>query len=167
MIETTRLISRPLSLPELGQYIYDLPQFEAQARLAPSGHQHSADLLWMVSTITEPALRAEPGLLPYYTIWVVVGKASRQLVADWGFKGPPSPEGAIEIGYGTHPGQQGQGYMTEVVGGILAWARQQPGIRQVRAETGLANAASQRVLERNQFRVSGAKEGFIYWSFSF
>jgi RimJ/RimL family protein N-acetyltransferase len=167
MIETPRLISRPLSLPELEMYIYDLPRFEAQAGLAPSGHAHSSDLLWMVSTITEPALRAEPGLLPYYTIWVVANKASRQLVADWGFKGPPSPEGSLEIGYGTHPGQQRQGYMTEVMSGILNWARQQPGIHQVRAETELTNVASQRVLERNQFRVSGAKEGFIYWAFTF
>jgi [ribosomal protein S5]-alanine N-acetyltransferase len=163
MIETTRLISRPLTAHELPLYVYDLPKFEAGAGLGPSHHHHSADLLWMVSAITEPALKINQTMHLYYTIWVVINKETRQLVADWGFKGPPNEAGAIEIGYGTHLGQRGKGYMTETVGGILAWARTHPPIRQVWAETEVTNVASQRVLEYNQFQAGNGHEGLLGW----
>ncbi len=166
MIETQRLVSLPLGQQELRTYINHLPDFEASHDLQPSYHQHTEDLLWMVSAITEPTFKFSQNISLYYTIWVVYNKATQQLVADWGFKGPPDAHGSIEIGYGTHPGQRGRGYMTEIVGGIVAWARQHPPIRQVRAETELTNLASQAVLRHNKFVAGAAYDGLIPWSYT-
>ena len=61
------------------------------------------------------------------------------------------------IGYGTAPGEEGRGAATAAVAGMVDWAAGEPAISAVAAETAVANRASQRVLERNGFRVIGER----------
>ena len=68
-----------------------------------------------------------------------------------GFKGPPDKRGMVEIGYSVLPEFQGEGLATEMVAGIVQWAKHQPGVRQIEAETTIDNRASVRVLEKNNF----------------
>lgn len=65
--------------------------------------------------------------------------------------------GVPMIGYGTAPGQERRGAATAAVAGVLASARANDGVRAVGAETGVDNLPSQRVLERNGFRVVGER----------
>lgn len=65
--------------------------------------------------------------------------------------------GVPMIGYGTAPGEQGRGAATAAVAGVIEWAGNDPRIRALGAETGMENPASQRVLERNGFRVVGER----------
>lgn len=65
--------------------------------------------------------------------------------------------GVPMIGYGTAPGEEGRGAATAAVAGVLAWARTDPRVHAVGAETGVDNLASQRVLERNGFSVVGER----------
>lgn len=46
--------------------------------------------------------------------------------------------------------------MTEAVRALCAWAQQQPGVRQITAETDPDNRASQRVLQKAGFHLAEA-----------
>jgi ribosomal-protein-alanine N-acetyltransferase len=73
-----------------------------------------------------------------------------------GFKGPPDERGMVEIGYSVLPEFQAQGLATEMVAGIVQWAKHLPEIRRIEAETNIDNGASIRVLEKNGFIYVGA-----------
>ena len=78
------------------------------------------------------------------------------LCGSIGFKGPPNKQGIVEIGYSVLPEFQGQGIATEMVAAIVQWAKQQPQVKRIEAETNTDNEASVRVLEKNKFTYSGA-----------
>ncbi len=78
------------------------------------------------------------------------------LCGSIGFKGPPDKRGTVEIGFSILPDFQGQGLATEMVAGIVQWAKQQPQVKRIEAETNIDNKASIRVLEKNNFVCVGA-----------
>jgi [ribosomal protein S5]-alanine N-acetyltransferase len=75
---------------------------------------------------------------------VVVGAA--------GYFGPPSPEGAVEIGFSVMPEQQGFGYAIEMAGALVEHAFADGRVNKIIAHTTPANVASRKVLERCGFR---------------
>jgi RimJ/RimL family protein N-acetyltransferase len=77
------------------------------------------------------------------------------LCGSIGFKGPPDERGMVEIGYSVLPEFQGQGLATEMIAGIVQWAKHQPRVRRIEAETNTDNKASIRVLEKNNFVCAG------------
>jgi len=77
------------------------------------------------------------------------------LCGSTGFKGPPDKRGMVEIGYSVLPEFQRRGLATEMVAGIMQWAKHQPGVKQIEAETDINNKASIRVLEKNGFICVG------------
>jgi ribosomal-protein-alanine N-acetyltransferase len=78
------------------------------------------------------------------------------LCASVGFKGPPDMRGTVEIGFSVLPDFQGQGLATEIVAGIVQWAKQQFQVKDIEAEANIDNKASIRVLEKNSFICAGA-----------
>lgn len=52
----------------------------------------------------------------------------------------------VEIGCSVLPEFQGQGLATEMVAGIVQWAKQQPQVKHIEAETNIDNKASIRFL---------------------
>jgi ribosomal-protein-alanine N-acetyltransferase len=78
------------------------------------------------------------------------------LCGSVGFKGPPDRRGMVEIGYSVLPEFEGQGLATEMVAGIVQWAKQQLQVKQIEAETNIDNKTSIRVLEKNSFICAGA-----------
>jgi len=93
------------------------------------------------------------GWLTWYA--VRIDKDYPILCGSVGFKGPPDKRGIVEIGYSVLPEFEGQGLATEMVGGIVQWAKQQPQVKHVEAETNIDNKASIRVLEKNSFICAG------------
>lgn len=79
----------------------------------------------------------------------------RVLVGNIGFKGLPSTDGCVEIGYSILPAHQNHGYASEAVRGLVAWAFSHPQVTRVVAETFPEVTASIRVLEKNGFRRAG------------
>jgi len=77
------------------------------------------------------------------------------LCGSIGFKGPPDKRGMVEIGYSVLPEFRGQGLATEMVAAIVQWAKHQPRVRRIEAETNTDNKASIRVLEKNNFVYVG------------
>jgi ribosomal-protein-alanine N-acetyltransferase len=94
------------------------------------------------------------GWLTWYA--VRIDSAHPILCGSVGFRGPPDEQGMVEIGYSVLPGFEGRGLATEAVAGIVQWAKQQPEVREIEAETNTDNEASIRVLEKNGFICAGA-----------
>jgi RimJ/RimL family protein N-acetyltransferase len=94
------------------------------------------------------------GWFGWYALAAGDGTTRAVLVASGGFKGPPQ-DGMAEIGYSVLPQFQGQGYATEMVGALIRWALEQPGVVRVVAETEWANPASVRVLCKAGFGPAG------------
>lgn len=97
---------------------------------------------------------ADPGNHLFHTFWFLV-------IRDGGagsacFKGTADANGKVEIGYGLEKAFEKQGYMTETVRALCAWAKQQPGVRHITAETEPDNRASHRVLQRAGFHPAEA-----------
>jgi RimJ/RimL family protein N-acetyltransferase len=79
----------------------------------------------------------------------------RMLVGLGGFKGPPSSDAAVEIGYAIAPAFQGQGLATDAVGQMVQRAFEDAAVRAVDAHTlGHVNPST-RVLEKSGFRKVG------------
>lgn len=83
------------------------------------------------------------------------GSAGRTLIGSAGYKGPPSPDGTVEVGYGIVREHQRQGYAFEAVRGLLAHAFAFPAVQRVIAETLPELTPSIGVLRKSDFRLIG------------
>ena len=104
---------------------------------------------------------AKPEQRIWYAIWnMQLNDGSDIIIGDYAFKGLDE-NGMIEIGYGIKEQYESKGYMTEAVTAAVEWARMQPGVKKVEAETDPDNKASQRVLQKAGFIPDGVmgKEG--------
>jgi RimJ/RimL family protein N-acetyltransferase len=90
--------------------------------------------------------------------FVVLTQASagRTLIGSAGYKGPPSPDGTVEVGYGIVRDHQRQGYASETVRGLVAHAFSNPAVHRVIAETLPELTPSIGVLRKCNFRFLGA-----------
>jgi [ribosomal protein S5]-alanine N-acetyltransferase len=79
----------------------------------------------------------------------------RTLVGSAGYKGPPSPAGTVEVGYGIVSEYQRQGYAAEAVWGLLAHAFAVPAVHRVIGETLPQLTASIGVLRKCGFQLVG------------
>lgn len=115
-------------------------------------------------------------LLPFYAdqlaadpawfgwgVWLIIHAASRTLIGDIGFKGPPDASGTVEIGYSVLPAFQRQGYATEAARGLVSWACAQSQISRVIAECLADNQPSMRVLERLGMRRLPSEGEMLKW----
>lgn len=57
--------------------------------------------------------------------------------------------------------------MTEAVGGMINWAKQQPKVKAITASTEKTNAASYTVLEKNNFEKTGKSDELFHWKIVF
>jgi [ribosomal protein S5]-alanine N-acetyltransferase len=99
----------------------------------------------------------------FSTLWTAIDKREQRMIGDLCFVGEPNTAGEVEIGYGTYPEFQGRGYMTEMVSGMVEWARTQPGVEAIIASTEKSNAASYKVLLKNGFIKCGETETMLHW----
>ncbi len=99
--------------------------------------------------------RLHPDERIWHAAWFMeLNDGTGAIVGNLSFKGI-SEEGTVEVGYGTNPEFEGQGYMTEAVAAVAEWAEAQPGVRTVEAEAEDGNIASVRVLEKCGFIRTG------------
>jgi len=99
----------------------------------------------------------------YSTLWTAISKAESKMIGDLCIVGEPNTEGEIEIGYGTYEEFQGMGYMTEMVAGMITWAKTQASVKSIIASTAKDNVASLKVLQKNNFIEVLETETTINW----
>ena len=163
-LRTDRLDLIPLSTVQLRQYL-EQPAFLEQ------------DLGFPISQaiITERVQRAirmklarmahvEEARLAWYTYWLLIIRGTPAFGAGLiGFKGFPDQNGEAEIGYGMDPDYQRQGYTTEAVRRMIAWAFEEAACLAVVArDTKKSNDASLRILAKVGMKVYKETED-AYW----
>ena len=92
---------------------------------------------------------------PWIHGFTLVHRASGGVIGRCGFKGPPGPDGVVEIAYGVDPEHQGNGYATEAAAALTTYAFSNGPVRVVRAHTAPEPNASTRVLTKCGFHRVG------------
>lgn len=96
-------------------------------------------------------------------VWLARRLEDKKTIGDLGFKGKPTLEGVVEIGYGMSPEVHNKGYATEAVTALIKWAFLQDLVSKITAECHVANGASIRVLEKVGMKRGAERDGMIYW----
>jgi ribosomal-protein-alanine N-acetyltransferase len=167
MVETKRIKIVPLKIDQLELYLQSNGKFEREFNLAGTHRIISSEIRERVEKNIIPQIMRVPGdNYLFYTFWIVIDKSKKQIVAELGFKGEPNENGEIEIGYGTMHEHRGKQYMTEAVGAMVNWAKQQSQIKYILAETHEDNLASIKVLQKNSFQFIHQKDQMKWWKIS-
>ncbi len=90
---------------------------------------------------------------PLWQAWYVTEGGT--IIGTVGCKGPPGPEGVVEIGYSVVTSRWRQGIATRAVALMLEWLREDARVRGVCAHTLVGDAASAGVLLKNGFVAAG------------
>jgi ribosomal-protein-alanine N-acetyltransferase len=163
-IETERLHLFPLTAAQLELYVQAHDKLEDALGLGSNGRTIAPQVQETVTKFTLPKMKKAAGNdYVFDTFWLVIDKQTRTIVAELGFKGAPDDSGKVEIGYGTMPAEQGRGYMTEAVKGLLQWACTRADISYVLAETHKSNTPSIRVVQKNGFELFEKKGEMLWW----
>jgi len=165
MIETERLLIKPLSYSQLVKYIQVDNSLEMELNLNETSRTISPELKEALEQTILPHVADASKNYLYSTLWTVISKTDNKMVGDLCFVGEPNDQGEIEIGYGTYDEFQKRGFMTEAVGGMIQWAKEQPEIKAILAATDKTNVASYSVLLKNNFTKISETSELYNWSF--
>ena len=163
MIETARLKLVPLTYEQLRKYMQADNSLEAELQLNSTSRSISPALKEALEETILPSVADPARNYLFSTLWTVILKGENKMVGDLCFVGEPNDAGEIEIGYGTYEDFQKKGFMTEAVGAIIQWAKTQPGVKTILADTNKDNPASWAVLKKNNFVRCGETETLFNW----
>lgn len=163
MIVTERLIIVPLTGEQLRKYILNNNSLEDELGLKHSNMTISPELKEALENTIIPGVADPDRNYLFSTLWTIIAKTEKIMVGDLCFVGEPSPEGEVEIGYGTYDTARNKGYMSEAVGGMVRWVGTQPLVKAIVASTDNDNPASASVLVKNGFIRSGETGTLMHW----
>ncbi|MFD7770262.1 GNAT family N-acetyltransferase [Streptomyces sp. NPDC059787] len=98
---------------------------------------------------------------PEWAMYVLVRREDDRAVGAMGFHGVPDEDGRVEIGYDLSVDARGNGYATEALRTLSAWALTRDGVRTVAAVVDQENVPSQKVVTRAGFTEVSRQEGQI------
>jgi len=90
-----------------------------------------------------------------YFVVLNADEGARVVIGSAGYRGPPSADGTVEVGYGIVSDHQRRGYASEATRGLVARAFAFPTVTRVIAETLPELAPSIGVLSKCGFRLIG------------
>ena len=163
MIETERLILRPLTYEQLMKYAKNNNSLETELCLNETSRKISTELKEALEQVILPNVADKSKNYLYSTIWTAIAKEENKMIGDICMYGEPNKNGEIEIGYGTYDEFQNKGFMTEIVRGIINWVKTQTEVKSIIASTDKTNQASFKVLEKNDFAKIGETETLFHW----
>ena len=163
MIETHRLKLIPLTYKQLLKYAKCDNSLEEELCLNRTSRTLSSELREALENTILPNVEDQTKNYLFSTLWTAISKVENKMIGDLCILGEPNANGEIEIGYGTYEEFQGKGYMTEMVSGIITWAKTQSSIKSIIANTDEKNVASSIVLQKNDFIKTGEIDGMINW----
>lgn len=170
MIRTPRLFLLPLTYSQLQRCSFDLPGLEAELGFPIAREIFDEDATRALGMKLAKMETLPLDLHLWQTYWLMViwdssdstrrgGRIGAGLI---GFKGYLNARGEVDVGYGIAPQFQGQGYTTEALRALCAWAFNDPACRAVTATT-VVNPASNRILHKVGAQIVDAKEGKMHW----
>src|SRR5882724_8582938 len=112
MIETERIILKPLTYEQLIKYIKCDNSLEAELNLNETSRTISSELKEAFEQTILPNVADKTKNYLYSTLWTAISKIDNKMVGDLCIVGEPNLEGEIEIGYGTYDEFQNKGFMT-------------------------------------------------------
>lgn len=163
MVETERLIIKPLSYQQLLKYVLADHSLEAELNLNAIPRTISPELKEALENTILPNVADTQKNYLYSTLWTIISKVDNKMLGDICMMGEPNAAGEIEIGYGTYEEFRGKGFMTEAVQGMIKWAKKQANIKAILASTEKENKASFSVLIKNNFLNIGETETLFQW----
>ena len=107
--------------------------------------------------LRQEQMRRAPATQPWLLRAIVRREPSRVLAGHINFHGPPDAQGAVEVGYAILPQFRRQGYATEAVEALFAWAYREHGIRRFVASVSPTNEASLGVVRKFGFVQTGVQ----------
>ena len=161
MIETQRLILKPLSYNESIKHIKFPDELAKDLELAPSKSLIGKEVQEAILNDLLPNLSDSTKDSLFYTMWIMVEKSIKAIIGGVCFHGEPNKNGEVEIGYGTDDDYQNKGYMTEAIFGLIQWATDNERIHSIKAETDKTNIASILVLEKNNFELTEQNDNSV------
>ena len=167
MIETEKFIIKPLTYYQLLKYLKCDNSLEEELNLNKNSRTIAPELVEAFESTILPNVADTSKNYLFSTLWTGILKAENKMVGDICIVGEPNENGEIEIGYGTYDEYIGKGYMTEMVSGIILWAKSQANVQSIIASTNKDNVASFKVLEKNNFKTIGETEELLNWKLAF
>jgi ribosomal-protein-alanine N-acetyltransferase len=159
---TPRLRLVALSITQLEHCLYNLPAVEAELGFPISNIVIDANVTRAINLKLAKMATVDTQLHDWFTYWLIIIKDISIGVGLIGFKGYPNERGETEIGYGIDAGFHNQGYMTEAVKALSAWAFSHPECQVITA-TSVSNPASARVLQKLKWHKIRQKDGCTDW----
>lgn len=163
MIETERLLIKPLIYEQLVKYIKCDNSLETELKLNETSRKISPELKEAFEETILPNVANKSKNYLYSTLWTAISIAENKMVGDLCIIGEPNIDGEIEIGYGIYDDFKNKGFMTEMVSGIIEWAINESEVKSIIASTEKTNAASYKVLLKNGFVKIGESESLFHW----
>jgi [ribosomal protein S5]-alanine N-acetyltransferase len=135
VLATDRLDLIPATVESTRAAISDVPQLGRllNAAVPPSWPPDLLDRPALTFTLGK--LRKGPGQAGWWLYFVVLRAGGRALIGTVGYKGPPSNDGTVEVGYGILPEYQRRGYASEAVRTLVATGFAVPQVHRIIAET--------------------------------
>ena len=163
MVETERLILKPLTYDQLIKYIKCDNSLETELNLNETSRTISPELKEAFEQTILPNVSDTTKNYLFSTLWTAISKIDNKMIGDLCIVGEPNMDGEIEIGYGTYAEFQNKGFMTEIVSGIIGWTKTQLKVKSVIALTEKTNIPSFKVLKKNMFLKIGETETSFKW----
>ena len=160
-LDTERLELFALNARQMRLWLENLPELEKELNCSYKAELLEGDYLRIVEG---QAKLTEENAAEYYwhSFWFLIRKSDRTVVGSADFKKGPNEKGEVEIGYGLGKEFEHNGYMTEAVKAMCTWAKEQPSVTYVIAETLLDNQPSQNILKRCGF-VETSRTESVWW----
>jgi len=153
MIETKRLLLKPLTAEELRKHIDSPFDFAQELGLISSQSLMDDETREAIINDLLPNITDATKDSCFYTLWILIEKDKKAIIGGICFHGEPNERGEVEIGYGTDSEYRNKGYMTESISGLIHWIRENKEVRAITAETENTNISSIKVLEKNDFKL--------------
>ena len=161
-LETARLYLKPLTFDQLIWYKDHDMALADELDLVQSYSEVVKEFVVIIESCNIPYIQFNPEQILFGTLWVIIHKEQNAIIGDISFKGAPSEQGLVEVGYGIAEEYRQNGYMSEALKAFMSWAFEQPNVKIVLAETDKTNLASQKTLIKNNFQPF-AETDLNYW----
>ena len=161
-LNTTRLNLVALTFDQLRLCLTDPKKLEDEIGFPISEDVIDSNVVRAINMKLEKMARVDKKYYDWFTYWLIVIKAKSWGAGFIGFKGFPDENGKAEIGYGIATAYRNQGYMTEALKALTAWAFRHPECRTLTA-TAVSNPASEKVLQKSGWQKMRQAEQSSDW----